>query len=181
VVAKQGRRRQAKGRRQEDGGIGSRRSQRLFRLAMLVKGIDGAVELLGALTVLAVPGVVVHRLVTEVLARDLLGPADGSLAHRLTAAADTFTSGGRTFAAVYLSLHGVIKLVLVVALLRHVRTAYPVAVVILAGFVGYELIRAVRTGSLLLPVLAAIDVAVIVLVVREYRMLRAVETVGPPR
>lgn len=179
MAANPGRRRQAEGRRQEDGGIGPRRTERLFRLAMLVKGVDGAVELLGALAVLAVPSVVVHRLVTDVLARDLLGPADGSLAHRLTAAADTFTNGGRTFAAVYLGLHGVIKLALVVALLRRVRPAYPVAVVILAVFVGYELFRAVRTGSLLLPVLAVIDVAVIVLVIREYRTLRAVDAVGP--
>jgi uncharacterized membrane protein len=151
---------------------GDGRTERLFRLAMLVKGVDGAVELLAALALLAVPAAAVHRLVADVLARDLLGPADGALAHRFTVAADAFADGGRTFAAVYLGLHGVVKLALVVALLRRVRPAYPVAVVVLAGFVGYELVRAARTGSLLLPVLAAVDVAVIVMIVREYRMLR---------
>ena len=32
--------------------------------------------------------------------------------------------------------------------------------------------RATRTGSLLLPVLAALDIAIIVVIVREYRLLR---------
>ena len=65
-----------------------------------------------------------------------------------------------------------IKLALVVALLREWRAAYPVAIAVLGVFVGYEVYRAVRTGSLLLPFLAAFDVAVIVLVWREYRALR---------
>jgi uncharacterized membrane protein len=51
-----------------------------------------------------------------------------------------------------------IKCGLVVAMARRVRPAYPVAVVVLGIFVCYELVRAVRTGSVLLPVFAAIDV-----------------------
>ena len=74
---------------------------------------------------------------------------------------------------VYLALHGVVKLALVAALLRRWRPAYPVAVLVLGVFVGYELYRATRTGSLLLPFLAALDVAIIWLIVREYRLLRA--------
>jgi uncharacterized membrane protein len=57
------------------------------------------------------------------------------------------------------------------ALLRKWRPAYPVAAVVLGVFVGYELLRAVHTGSLVLPFLAALDVLVIVLVLREYRLI----------
>ena len=64
-----------------------------------------------------------------------------------------------------------IKCGLVVAMARRVRPAYPVAVVVLGIFVCYELVRAVRTGSVLLPVFAAIDVLIIMLIVREYRRL----------
>jgi len=49
----------------------------------------------------------------------------------------------------------------------------PVAVVVLGLFVVYEIYRATQTGSVLLPVLAAVDVAIIVMIVREYRLLRA--------
>ncbi len=43
----------------------------------------------------------------------------------------------------------------------------------LGAFVVYEVYRATRTGSVLLPVLAALDIAIIVVIVREYRLLRA--------
>jgi uncharacterized membrane protein len=58
-----------------------------------------------------------------------------------------------------------------VALLRRWVPAYPVAIAVLGAFVVYELYRATRTGSILLPVLAVLDIAIIVLIVREYRLL----------
>ena len=92
----------------------------------------------------------------------------GKILTRFTA---EFASGNRTFAVVYLGLHGIVKLLLVVALLRKIRPMYPVAVVVLGLFVVYEIYRATRTGSVLLPFLAALDVAIIALVIREYRAL----------
>jgi uncharacterized membrane protein len=150
----------------------ARRTDRLFRLAMGIKAADGAVELVGALALLAVPGAALHTLVNAILSRDLLGPPDGSLARHFEAGTAEFVSGNRTFAVVYLGLHGVVKLALVVALLRRWQPAYPLAAVVLGAFVVYELYRATRTGSVLLPCLAALDVAIIVMIVREYRLLR---------
>lgn len=151
---------------------------RLFRVALLVKGVDGAAELIGAVLLLVISGQAVHRLVADVLARDLVGPPDGTLARHLVAGTDEFVSGNRTFAVVYLGLHGVLKLLLVAALLREWVRAYPLAVVVLGVFVVYELYRAVHTGSIVLPFLAALDVAIIVLIVREYRELRRAGPAG---
>jgi uncharacterized membrane protein len=144
----------------------------LFRVAVLVKGLDGAVELVVAIVLLLLPRQAVHRLVADVVTRDLLGPPDGALSRHVVAGTAEFASGNRTFVLVYLALHGVIKLALVVALLREWRAAYPVAIAVLTVFVGYEVYRATQTGSLLLPFLAVFDVAVIALVWREYRALR---------
>jgi uncharacterized membrane protein len=60
------------------------------------------------------------------------------VAERFAAGEADLTGSGRTFAVVYLVLHGLVKLGLVVALLREVRPAYPVAVGVLAAFVLYE-------------------------------------------
>lgn len=151
---------------------GARRTEQLFKVALVVKGLDGAAELAGAVVLLLVSGATVQRLVADVLAHDLLGPPDDSLARHLVAGTAEFASGNRTFAVVYLALHGVVKLALVVALMRRWLPAYPVAVVVLAAFVLYELYRATQTGSVVLPVLAALDLAIIVIIVREYRLLR---------
>jgi uncharacterized membrane protein len=151
--------------------VRARRTERWFKAALLLKGLDGAAELVGAVALLLVPAGAVHRLVADVVSRDLLGPPDGFLTRHLVAGTAEFASGNRTFVLVYLGLHGVVKLALVWALLRKWRPAYPVAAVVLGVFVGYELLRAVRTGSLVLPFLAALDVVVIVLILREYRLL----------
>jgi uncharacterized membrane protein len=148
-------------------------TERLFRIAMIVKGVDGAAELIGAITLLLVSGGTIQTLINDVVSRDLLGPPDGSLARHFVSGTAEFASGNRTFAVVYLGLHGIVKLLLVVALLRKIRPVYPVAVVVLGLFVAYEIYRATQTGSVLLPFLAALDVAIIVLVIREYRSLPA--------
>ena len=147
-------------------------TERLFRLALLIKGVDGAVELAGAVVLLSVPGAELHALVNAIVSRDLLGPPDGSLARHFEAGTAEFLSGSRAFAVLYLGLHGLVKLGLVAALLRRWVPAYPLAVAVLGVFVGYELYRATQTGSLLLPVLAALDVAIIVVIIREYRLVR---------
>ena len=143
----------------------------MFRLAVLVKGIDGAVELVAAV-VLLLAGAQVPRLVADVVTHDLLGPSDGTLARHLVAGTAEFASGDQPLVVAYLALHAVLKLGLVVALLRRWHAAYPVAMVVLAIFVAAELARAVATGSVVLPVLAAFDLAVLALVWREYRGLR---------
>jgi uncharacterized membrane protein len=149
-------------------------TEKLFDIAIAVKGIDGAIQVIGAVVLFFIPPSAITGLANAVVTRDLLGDQEGTLARHLTKAAADFAGGDtRTFALVYLLLHGLIKIGLVVALLRKIMPAYPVAAVILGGFVVYEVYRAIRTGSIALPVFAAIDIVIIVLVLREYRQLRA--------
>jgi uncharacterized membrane protein len=152
------------------GEAQERRTERLFRAALLIKGLDGAAELVAAVVLLLVPAATVHHVVADIISRDLLGPPDGFLTRHLVAGTAEFASGDRTFVVVY-GLHGVVKLALVAALLREWRPAYPVAAVVLGVFVVYELIRAFHTGSVMLALLASLDVLVVALVVREYRRL----------
>lgn len=153
------------------GDVRESRTDRFFRIALVLKGLDGAVELVAAVVLLLVPAAAVHRLVAEVVSRDLLGPPDGFLTRHLVAGTDEFASGNRSFVLAYLAVHGIVKIGLVVALMTRYRPAYPVAAVVLGIMVAVELLRAVRTGSPVLPLLAVLDVAIIVLVLREYRLL----------
>ena len=148
-------------------------TEKLFDVAVTVKGIDGAIQIVGAIVLAFIPPSAIKGLANAVVTRDLLGDQEGTLARHLTKAAADFAGGDtRTFALVYLLLHGLIKVGLVLALLRKIMPAYPVAAVILGGFVVYELYRAVRTDSIALPIFAAIDIVIIIMVLREYRQLR---------
>jgi uncharacterized membrane protein len=148
-------------------------TDRLFRVAIAIKGIDGGLQLIGALALIIVPPTVITGWANAIITRDLLGDPNGTLAGHLEKAAADFAGGTRTFAIVYLLAHAVIKLGLVWALVKRVRAAFPVAVVVLAAFVVYEVWRAVHTHSITLPIFAALDVVIIVLIIREYRQLRA--------
>ncbi|KDN22833.1 DUF2127 domain-containing protein [Amycolatopsis rifamycinica] len=148
-------------------------TERFFRIALVLKALDGALQVIGALILAFVPASTVSGFTHAVITRDLLGDPSGTLARHLSSATENFLHGDtKTFAVAYLLAHGVIKLGLVWALARKIVRAYPVAAVVLAAFVVYEVFRAVHTHSIALPFFAALDVLIIVLVLREYRQLK---------
>jgi uncharacterized membrane protein len=148
-------------------------TDRLLRAALFLKGLDGAVELLAGVALAVVGPQELGWLTRRVVEHHLLGSPHGALAERFAAGEAALTGGDRAFAVLYLTLHGLVKLGLVVALLREIRPAYPVAIGVLAVFVGYEAYRAAHTGSVALWVAAALDLGIAALVVREYRRLTA--------
>lgn len=150
-----------------------RSGDRMFAIAIALKGIDGGIQLLGGLLLASIPPTSITGLANAVITRDLVGDPNGVLAQHLQTAAGNFADGSsRWFAIGYLLAHGVIKLALVWALVKRILPAFPVAVVVLAAFVVYEVWRAVHTHSIALPIFAAIDVVIIGLVIREYVRLR---------
>jgi uncharacterized membrane protein len=147
-------------------------TDRMFAVAIAIKGIDGGLQFLGALLLMVIPPTLITGAANMIITRDLLGDPNGTLSTHLAEAADHFANGSsRWFAIVYLLAHGVIKLVLVWALVKRVMWMFPVSMLVLAGFVVYEVWRAVHTHSIALPIFAAIDVVIIVLIYREYRKL----------
>lgn len=152
---------------------GKTTTDRMFLVAIVLKGIDGGLQLLGGLLLAIVPPTLITGVANDIVTRDLLGDPNGTLANHLQTAADHFANGStRWFAIIYLLAHGVLKLGLVLALAKKILPAFPIAVVVLAAFVLYEVWRAVHTHSIMLPFFAALDVVIIVLVIREYLKLR---------
>lgn len=147
-------------------------TDKLFRVAVLLKGLDGATQLVAGVLLIFLSPTTVNRLAHAVVTRDLLGPPTGPLAGHFEVAVQHFVTGGRTFVIAYLIAHGLIKLVLVIALLRKIMPMYPVAMTALGLFVLFELLRAVQTRSLVLPLFALLDVVIIILVLKEYLELR---------
>ena|SRR5665213_405375 len=144
----------------------------LFLASVWFKGLDGLLELIGGIALVSVkPAFVLHiaRLVTQdEIAED---PRDW-VANALRHAAAHLSLGGKEFMAIYLLIHGGVKLGLVLALLKRVLVAYPISVAIFAGFIAYQLYRYTFTNGLALLVLSAVDMVVIVFIMLEYVALR---------
>jgi uncharacterized membrane protein len=161
-------------------GRGTDRTERMFKVAITIKGIDGGLQFLGALLLMVIPPTLITGIANAIITRDLLGDPHGTLSTHLATAADHFANGSsRWFAILYLLAHGVIKLALVWALVKRVMVAFPIAVLVLAAFVVYELWRATQTHSIALPIFAAIDIVIIALVIREYLKLRKERATAP--
>jgi len=149
-----------------------KRLHRFFEIAILVKGIDGVLETFGGLLLLFVPLRSLNDMVAFVIDKELsTDPADWvvDLLSRASAVVSTDT---KRFASAYLISHGLVKLLLVFALWREIRAAFPLALAFMALFIFYQLDRYMHTRSIWLLVFASIDIAVSWLVWREYRAIR---------
>jgi uncharacterized membrane protein len=78
------------------------------------------------------------------------------------------------FGAVYLLLHGAVKVVLVIALLLNKLWAYPCMIVVLLIFIGYQLYRIALDPSAGLIALTIFDAMIVTLTWREYRRQRRI-------
>ena len=147
---------------------------RAFALALAIKGIDGALELIGGLILFVVPPSAITLVFRSLTQHELSEDPHDFIAIHVRAAAEQLAGSAsvRGFGVLYLIAHGVIKLLLVGALVRRIRPAYPVAIVFLGAFLLYEVYRSVLGRSMALLLFAALDTGITTMVVREYLELR---------
>ena len=152
----------------------SRRGVRevLFLVSVWLKGLNALSELIGGVALFAMsPPFILH--VVRFLTQDEIAedPRD-LIANALRHAAGRLTFATEHFMAIYLLVHGAVKLVLVWALLARVLIAYPASIAVFAGFIVYQLYRYTFAHGAGLLALSAFDLLVIGLILLEYRALR---------
>lgn len=85
------------------------------------------------------------------------------VANHLRAFADRLGASSLTYGAIYLLVHGIVKVVLVVELLLERMWAYPMMIVVLLGFIGYQLYRMTISPTAGLIALTLFDVVIVVM------------------
>lgn len=141
----------------------------LFDLALILKIINGALEMLAALLVLFVPPTLVVKLAEFATSGELAQDPDDPISTAIIASAQAFSVHTHYFLAIYLALHGIIKVLLVIGIFAKKRIAYPLFMIALAVFGAYESYRGFMLHELLLQALAIFDFSLLVLTSYEYR------------
>jgi uncharacterized membrane protein len=147
-----------------------------FKISVTLKGIDGALEIIGGAILLFVRPHTIQQWARTLTQHELSQDPHDFIARHILHSAGQLTHGSTAFAAIYLLSHGIAKLVLVVAVLRGELWAYPALIALLGAFIAYQLYRLYYHLTIGLSLLTIFDAFVVWLTWREYQAKR-----GQPR
>jgi uncharacterized membrane protein len=140
-----------------------------FEVGIILKGVDGALEVIGGLLLLVVSPATIDRVVTSLTQHELSEDPHDFLATHLLKTAHGLTGSAVLFGALYLLAHGLVKVILVGALLKNQLWAYPWTIVFLGVFILYQVYRLSLKPSVGLAALTVFDAVIAWLTYREYR------------
>jgi uncharacterized membrane protein len=150
-----------------------RRSIRLyFDVSVILKGLISFVEVVAGILALFVPVSVVTNYLLSIAGGELVEQPNDFFAQLLSHSAQQLAVTSGTFIALYLLSRGLIKLLLVVALLKNQLWAYPTSLVVIGAFVCYQIYQFAVGHSLFIVLLTIFDFIVMYFIWREYQILR---------
>ena len=144
-----------------------------FKIGLVLKGLDGILEVAGGILLLVLSPHAIQHLVRVLTAHELSEDPHDLIARSLLHSTAHLNTAITIFGAIYLLSHGIAKIVLVGLVLRDKLWAYPWLIVLLLAFIAYQLYRitAVRF-SIGLTLLTIFDAFLVWLTWREYRAKR---------
>lgn len=148
---------------------GGSATDRLFIVAVVIKGVDGALGIIGGILLALVHPAMLTELVRILTTHELSKNPNDIIANDIVHWAAGLDVSKLAFAAAYLGAHGVMKLFLSIMLLMGRPWSYPVAAVFLFLFMSYTGYRLILHWSWFLPFFLFLDLFTFVLVLREWR------------
>jgi uncharacterized membrane protein len=144
----------------------------LFLIGIFFKGVDGVLECFGGLILLFSKHSTIIKYTDILFHNELAEDPNDIIANYLFNLAGSITKGTEFFVAIFLLVHGIIKISIVTGLYLRKLCVYPLAELILSLFIIYQLCRFSHTLSVLLIFLTIVDVFIVFLIWTEYRRLR---------
>ena len=146
---------------------------RTFSVSLILKGLDGVLELVGGVLLLLVSPQQIGDIARFVTQHELGEDPNDVIANALLHLTTSLSLSASLFGAVYLLLHGLVKIVLVVAVLRDKLWAYPWMIAFLLVFIAYQSYQIIVAFSWPLVLLTLFDIFIVWLTWREYGIHRA--------
>ncbi len=143
-----------------------------FEVAILLKGLDGVLEIVGAFILVFLNPARLNGLIIWLTQHELSKDPKDLVANYMVHFAAGFTSNTQYFAVYYLALHGIVKIVLVLMLWKRKIWAYPITIFTLILFIFYQVYRYTIYHSNWLILLTIFDVVVILLTYIEYKRIK---------
>lgn len=139
-----------------------------FFWSVLLKGMISVAEILAGIAIFFIPPSFVVEAATLVLNHLPIASLQNALLQEVA----KYTTGAVTFVALYLLSRGLIKAVLIGALLKNKLWAYPWSLIVLALFVLYQTYQILLDHSLLVVAITVFDLVVMYFIYREWRIVK---------
>lgn len=147
-----------------------------FYTGLFLKGVNALVEFLGGIVMLVLNHEKLTSLIELIALPELRQDPNDVLMNYLITLGQNLSIGSQRSIAVYMLLHGSIKLVVIYLLWKKKIWAYKPAVAVFGLFIAYEVYSYLHSNSLIMLCIIIIDAAIIAMIILEYRHLKAEKT-----
>ncbi|HEV2327300.1 MAG TPA: DUF2127 domain-containing protein [Verrucomicrobiae bacterium] len=145
---------------------------RLFEIGIWIKGVDGLIETIGGILLLTISVQALNSYVIALTQDEIQEDSGDLIANALRHAAEHLTESSKLTAGAYLLGNGLIKVFLATCILRGKHWCYPIAIVVMTIFILLQFGRLGFHFSWSMFVATMIDVAIVLLIWREYRRIK---------
>jgi uncharacterized membrane protein len=142
-----------------------------FRVGLALKALNALGEFLAGIAMVFLDPVRMHRLIDFVTRKELAVDPDDRLMNYLLTLGHAYTLDMQQFVMGYLLLHGAIKVTVLLLLVRKVRWAYPLSAAVFLALIVLQILGFLRGHSPFILYQSALDAALVVLIVIEYRRM----------
>lgn len=142
----------------------------VFQVGIVLKGLNGLAEIIGGIFILNVSASQIKGWIHHIFEPWVQKNPLSWIANTALRYSERITQSGQDFAGWYFLSHGIIKALIVVCLLKGWRWAYPLAIAVFLGFIGFqtwEYFTASHSGFYIF--LDVFDGLIIALTVMEWR------------
>jgi uncharacterized membrane protein len=146
--------------------------QILFNISIVLKGVDGLIELIGGVLFAILEKEVILKLIIDFLSYDLFKIPNKTVLELATTVSHDLDTSIRNFIIAVLIGNGFIKIAFAIGLLLRKMFIFPISIIFLIGLLIYQIIQTFYTPSLYLIFFNLFDFAVIVVIWLQYIHLK---------
>jgi len=138
-----------------------------------IKAVNALFELIGGFIMIALNHEWLNHLIRLIAIPELREDPNDFVMNHLIILGQNLSISSQHSVALYLMLHGTTKIVAIWLLWRKKLWAYIPAVVVFGIFIAYEIYSYMHSQSALTLLIVVIDIAIVVLIILEYKRLKA--------
>lgn len=143
-----------------------------FEIGILIKAIDGFLEIIGGILLVFLNPVRLNNLISLLTQHELSQDPKDVIANFMIKLSSKFTISTQYFGVFYLISHGIVKIILIIFLWKRKSWAYPLTIVSLILFIIYQVYRYTLYPSSGLIILTFFDIVMILLTFMEYKRIK---------